>query len=109
MALAARLARARNIAVLFTEHDMDVVFGQADRIIVLDRGQLIAGGTPEEVRANPNVRAVYLGSVALMLAVKDLHAYYGRAHILHGVSLRGARPARWWPCSAATARASRRR
>jgi branched-chain amino acid transport system ATP-binding protein len=63
MALTARLARARNIAVLFTEHDMDVVFGQADRIIVLDRGQLIAGGTPEEVRVNPNVRAVYLGSV----------------------------------------------
>ena len=61
MTLTARLARARNIAVLFTEHDMDVVFGQADRIIVLDRGQLIAGGTPEEVRANPNVRAVYLG------------------------------------------------
>ena len=63
MELTAKLARARNIAVLFTEHDMDVVFSQADRIIVLDRGQLIAGGTPEEVRANPNVRAVYLGSV----------------------------------------------
>ena len=46
---------------------MDVVFGQADRIIVLDRGQLIAGGTPAEVRANPDVRAVYLGSAALML------------------------------------------
>ena len=40
---------------------MDVVFSQADRIIVLDRGQLIAGGTPQEVRANPDVREVYLG------------------------------------------------
>jgi branched-chain amino acid transport system ATP-binding protein len=63
MALAAKLARERKVAVLFTEHDMDVVFSQADRIIVLDRGQLIAGGTPDEVRANRQVRAVYLGSV----------------------------------------------
>jgi len=61
MELTAGLARAQKVAVLFTEHDMDVVFGQADRIIVLDRGTLIAGGTPEEVRANENVRAVYLG------------------------------------------------
>ena len=62
MELTAGLARARGIAVLFTEHDMDVVFGQADRIVVLDRGVLIAGGTPEEVRTNDAVRAVYLGS-----------------------------------------------
>lgn len=61
MELTAGLARARHIAVLFTEHDMDVVFSQADRIIVLDRGQLIAGGTPAEVRANAKVRAIYLG------------------------------------------------
>jgi branched-chain amino acid transport system ATP-binding protein len=62
MELAARLARAQKIAVLFTEHDMDVVFGQADRIVVLDRGRVIAGGLPSEVRANPAVQAVYLGS-----------------------------------------------
>src|SRR4029078_7260693 len=62
MALTARLARAQKIAVLFTEHDMDVVFSQADRIIVLDRGRLIAGGLPAEVRANPDVQAVYLGA-----------------------------------------------
>ncbi len=62
MELVARLARAQKIAVLFTEHDMDVVFGQADRIIVLDRGRLIAGGLPADVRANREVQAVYLGS-----------------------------------------------
>ncbi len=61
MDLTARLARAKQIAVLFTEHDMDVVFGQADRIIVLDRGRVIAAGLPQDVRTNADVRAVYLG------------------------------------------------
>ncbi|MBS0224484.1 MAG: ABC transporter ATP-binding protein [Proteobacteria bacterium] len=63
MELTARLARAQKIAILFTEHDMDVVFGQADHVIVLDRGRLIAGGRPEDVRNNADVRAVYLGSM----------------------------------------------
>jgi branched-chain amino acid transport system ATP-binding protein len=61
MQLAADLARGSSLAVLFTEHDMDVVFGHADRIIVLNRGQIIATGAPDEIRNNAEVRAVYLG------------------------------------------------
>ena len=64
MALTARIARERRIAVLFTEHDMDVVFAHADRILVLDRGALIAEGPPAAVRADARVREVYLGSGA---------------------------------------------
>jgi branched-chain amino acid transport system ATP-binding protein len=61
MRLTARIAREKSIGVLFTEHDMDVVFEHADRILVLNRGTLIAEGSPEEVRGNPQVRAIYLG------------------------------------------------
>jgi len=61
MELAARLAREQSIAVLFTEHDMDVVFGHADRVIVLDHGRVIAEGPPEAIRGNARVQAVYLG------------------------------------------------
>jgi branched-chain amino acid transport system ATP-binding protein len=65
MELTASLVRQLNIAVLFTEHDMDVVFAHADRILVLNRGQLIAEGKPAEVRANARVQEVYLGSGAV--------------------------------------------
>ena len=62
MDLASALAREQNIAVLFTEHDMDIVFGHADRVIVLDRGRIIAEGSPDAIRADPRVQAVYLGA-----------------------------------------------
>ena len=64
MRLASALAESDRIAVLFTEHDMDIVFGFADRVLVLDRGGLIAEGTPAAIRADPRVQAVYLGSDA---------------------------------------------
>jgi branched-chain amino acid transport system ATP-binding protein len=62
MRLAADLARRDGIAVLFTEHDMDVVFGRADRIIVLDRGRVVTEGDPDAIRADPRVQAIYLGA-----------------------------------------------
>ncbi len=62
MALAADIVKSDNIGVLFTEHDMDVVFAHASRMIVLNRGQLIAQGAPQEVRANAEVQRIYLGS-----------------------------------------------
>lgn len=61
MALVADIARAEKIGVLFTEHDMDVVFEHAARIMVLARGELIADGTPADVRADKQVQTIYLG------------------------------------------------
>jgi branched-chain amino acid transport system ATP-binding protein len=56
-----RIARERHLTLLFTEHDMAVVFSLAAKITVLHQGQVIAAGTPAEVRHNPEVRRVYLG------------------------------------------------
>ena len=54
----------REIAVLIIDHDMDLVFRFAQRITVLVSGAVFAAGTPREIGANPDVRAVYLGQVA---------------------------------------------
>jgi branched-chain amino acid transport system ATP-binding protein len=59
--LVEHIARERGLTLLFTEHDMEVVFSIAERITVLHQGRVIAEGTPAEVRADAEVRRVYLG------------------------------------------------
>ena len=54
--------RERGITLLFTEHDIDVVFSIADSIVVLDKGQVVAIGDPLTIRADARVKAVYLGA-----------------------------------------------
>ncbi len=62
MELTKKIVRSQNIGILFTEHDMDVVFNHAERIILLNRGELVAQGTPDEVRQNDKAQKIYLGS-----------------------------------------------
>ncbi|HTW71837.1 MAG TPA: ABC transporter ATP-binding protein [Acetobacteraceae bacterium] len=64
IALLRRIALERGLTLLFTEHDMAVVFGIAQKIAVLYQGRKLAEGAPDEVRANPEVRRVYLGEHA---------------------------------------------
>ncbi len=117
MALTKSLVQQRQLAVLFTEHSMDVVFEQADRVLVLARGRPIALGTPAQVRADEEVQAVYLGQGRLtttasppavstdasavpaphavsdafrgepLLTVQGLNASYGAARVLFDVNL----------------------
>ena len=61
IALIERITRERQLTLLFTEHDMEVVFSISRRITVLHQGRVIADGPPDEVRRDPEVRRVYLG------------------------------------------------
>ena len=63
MALVEGIARGEGVTLLFTEHDMDVVFTVADRITVLHQGRVIADGEPARVRSDPEVQRVYLGEL----------------------------------------------
>jgi len=64
VAVVRRIARERGLTIVLVEHDMDVVFDLADRISVLHFGQLIAEGTPDQIRANAAVQTAYLGAGA---------------------------------------------
>jgi len=63
MALLRRIASERELTLLFTEHDMDVVFATAHRVAVLHQGRLIAEGTPAAIRRDAEVKRVYLGDL----------------------------------------------
>jgi branched-chain amino acid transport system ATP-binding protein len=63
-ALIQRLRDDLDLTVLLIEHDMKVVMGISERITVLDHGELLAEGTPEEIRSNPSVIEAYLGKQA---------------------------------------------
>lgn len=56
------VTRGNAIAMLLTEHDMDVVFALADRVTVMNYGEIIASGSPTEVRSSALVRDIYLGA-----------------------------------------------
>lgn len=61
IAFIGRIAREKGLTLLFTEHDMAVVFSISERILVLHQGELIASGQPDEVRANQDVQKIYIG------------------------------------------------
>ena len=64
MNLVTRLNQEMQLTILFTEHDMSVVFGYAKRLTVLHQGAIIAEGSPEEVRKNEMAQKIYLGEEA---------------------------------------------
>ncbi len=92
-----RVASANGIAVLFTEHSMDVVFDYADRVIVLAGGTIIEQGSVSRIQQSSAVREVYFGlggdqqlqdtinrsaNQPVLLSVENLNAWYGAAQIL---------------------------
>ena len=95
-----RIARM-GVAVVIIEHDMNLVMGISDHVVVLDAGRRIVDGTPGDVRANADVRAAYLGEGALaierrgarkggdevVLAIDGVGAAYGALPVLDGIAL----------------------
>jgi len=90
-----------DVPVLLVEHDIDRVFKLADHVTVMNEGRVLLDGTVEDARSSPKVQEVYIGSGAAHVAAKpretaarpepiltldDVHTYYGKSHILNGVS-----------------------
>src|SRR5256885_11838067 len=90
------------IPVLLVEHDIDRVFQIADRVTVMNEGEVLVDGTVEEARGDAKVREVYIGSgtaalaakprtsaagAAPLLAVEAVDTLYGQSHIPHRLSL----------------------
>jgi branched-chain amino acid transport system ATP-binding protein len=63
MELVRTVARDRNLTLLFCEHDMSVVFGTARTVTVMHQGRVLTQGTPDQIRTDPEVQAVYLGEL----------------------------------------------
>ena len=74
MKLTADIVTERDVCVLFTEHDMDVVFENAHRLLVLNRGELLAEGSVDEVRADARVQEIYLGGGSTFTSGSTSHA-----------------------------------
>lgn len=74
MQLTSDIVAENGVSVLFTEHDMDVVFAHSHRILVLNRGQLIAEGDATEIRNNERVQEVYLGGGTVFADEETAHA-----------------------------------
>jgi len=62
MALVMEAVRRRRLTLVFCEHDMETVFAHASRVVVMDRGRILIDGSPEQVRRNPHVQEIYLGT-----------------------------------------------
>lgn len=100
--LLAGLTRSAGLTLVLVEHDMDVVFALADRVIVLHQGRVLAQGTPEQMQQDERVRDVYLGTPLgtrlargapaslsggdRLLEVREIDTYYGASRVLREVT-----------------------